>query len=171
MNGTSVPRAILGATGVTAIEIKAAGVTVRVTGLEVTAPMIAVTVVLPEVRDVANPLDPGALLTEATEPEEEIQVAEVVRLWVELSEKMPMAVNAWPVPSEIRDTAGVTPMETKVAAVTVSATGAELTAPSVAVMFVEPTEWLVTNPDVVSPLLTSATPAAFDVQVTAPVRS
>ena len=58
-------------------------------------------------------------------------------------------------------------MKIKVAAVTVNATGEELTAPSVALMFVEPTEWLVTSPEVPRPLLMSATDVALDVQVTA----
>jgi len=70
---------------VTAIETKVAEVTVSVTGLEVTEPMMAVMVVLPAVREVARPLEPDALLTEATAPEEEPQVAEVVRFRVELS--------------------------------------------------------------------------------------
>ena len=61
-------------------------------------------------------------------------------------------------------------MDTKVAAVTVNATGEELIAPSAAVMFVEPTEWLVTSPEVPRPLLMSATDITLDVQVTALVR-
>ena len=84
---------------------------------------------------------------------------------------MPVAVNCRPVPRAILGAAGVTPMETKVAAVTVSASGAELTAPRVAVIVVEPTEWLVTNPELVIPLLISATAIVLDVQVTALVKS
>ena len=86
MNCWPVPSAIAGAVGVTAIETKVAEVTVSVTGLEVTDPKTAVMVVLPAVREVARPLEPDALLTEATAPKEEPQIAEVVRLWVELSE-------------------------------------------------------------------------------------
>jgi hypothetical protein len=70
---------MLGAGGVMAIETKVAAVTLSVTGFDVTDPEAAVMVVLPAVREVATPFDPGALLTEATPPEEETQVADSVR--------------------------------------------------------------------------------------------
>ena len=50
-----------------------------------TEPEAAVIVVLPAVKDVAKPLDPATLLIDATEPDEEAQVADVVRSCVELS--------------------------------------------------------------------------------------
>ena len=74
-----VPKAMLGTAGATAIETKMAAVTVNVTGIETTDPEAAVIVVLPAARDVAKPLVPDALLIAATEPDEEAQVAAVVR--------------------------------------------------------------------------------------------
>ena len=70
---------MLGAAGVIAIETNVAAVTVSVTGLDVMEPETAVIVVLPVVREVAKPLDPEALLIEATEPDEDTQVADIVR--------------------------------------------------------------------------------------------
>jgi hypothetical protein len=66
---------------------------------------------------------------------------------------------------------GVTPTETKAAVVTRSDTAMELTAPRVAVILVEPAEWLVTSPELGSLLLILATAVVLDVQVTARVKS
>lgn len=76
---------MLGAAGVIAMETKAAAGTVSVTGLDVMEPETAVIVVLPTARAVARPLEPVALLIDATEVDEETHVAAVVRFWVELS--------------------------------------------------------------------------------------
>ena len=76
---------MLGAVGVIAIETNVAGVTVSVTGPEVTEPTTAVMVVLPALSGAAKPLDPDALLIDATDVAEEAHVAVVVRFWAELS--------------------------------------------------------------------------------------
>ena len=62
-----VPSAILGAGGVMAIEASVARVTVSVTGVDVIPPHVAVTLVVPAATDVANPLEPEALLIVATD--------------------------------------------------------------------------------------------------------
>ena len=67
------------------METRVAGVTISVTGPEVTEPTTAVIVVLPALTDAARPLDPDALLIDATEVDAEIHVAAVVRFCVELS--------------------------------------------------------------------------------------
>jgi hypothetical protein len=76
---------MLGAAGVIAIETRLAAVTVSVTAFDMTGPAAAEIIVLPVLRDVAKPFDPEALLIEATKPDDEAQVAEVVRFCVELS--------------------------------------------------------------------------------------
>ena len=60
-------------------------VTVRVITGEVTIPIAAVILLVPVAIDVASPLEPVALLIEATLELVEPQVAEVVRFCVELS--------------------------------------------------------------------------------------
>jgi hypothetical protein len=70
---------MFGVVGVRAIEINVAGVVVNTTGLEVTEPTTAVILVLPALRDVARPLEPAALLIDATELDEDTQDANVVR--------------------------------------------------------------------------------------------
>jgi hypothetical protein len=81
-----LPGAMLGAIGVIAIEARVAAGTVKVTGFDVKLPRTAVIVVLPAVIPVAKPLDPDALLIDATTADEEAQVAVVVKTWVELSD-------------------------------------------------------------------------------------
>ena len=85
VNCSVVPAAMLGLTGVTAIETKVAAVTVKVTAGELTALSAAVTDVAPGVSVVARPLDPAALLIDATAGFDDIQMTVVVRFWVELS--------------------------------------------------------------------------------------
>jgi hypothetical protein len=70
---------MLGAKGVIAIETSVAAVTVNVTAVDVMEPEMAVMVVVPGLMDTAEPLDPEALLIEATEPDEDTQVTDIVR--------------------------------------------------------------------------------------------
>lgn len=81
-----------GLAGVTAIERRLAGLTVRVVVAEM-LPEVAVIVVDPAATDVARPLDPAALLIVAAPVLEEDQVTDAVRFWVVLSEYVPVAVN------------------------------------------------------------------------------
>ena len=66
------------------METSVAGVTVKALVTD-TLPRAAVIVTDPGLAAVASPLDPDALLTEATAMLEELQVTEAVRLCVELS--------------------------------------------------------------------------------------
>ena len=75
---------MLGVPGITAIETRAAGVTVRPVEPD-TLPNVALTVVDPWPALLANPLEPDALLMEATLLLDEPQVTEAVRFCVELS--------------------------------------------------------------------------------------
>src|SRR2546422_11648394 len=75
---------------------------------------------LPAATDVANPCDPAALLIVATPVADELQVTWVVRSCVVLSLKVPVAVNCCFVPFAMLGFVGVTAIEVRVAAVTVS---------------------------------------------------
>jgi len=80
-----VPAAIEGFIGVTAIETRVAGVTVSVVDPEM-LPEVAVIIVEPAAAEVANPLEPAALLIVAAPVFDELQVAAVVRSCVVPSE-------------------------------------------------------------------------------------
>lgn len=82
MNWDFSPLAIVEFVGVTPSDTRTAAVTDRVVDPE-TPPKEAVTVVEPVLKAAAKPFDPAALLTEATLPAEEVQVAVPVRSWVE----------------------------------------------------------------------------------------
>ena len=83
MNCWVVPRATEALLGVTAMETSA--VTVRVVEPEI-FPDLAVIVVVPAAFEVAFPFDPALLLMVATDSAEELQVTDVVRFCVLLSE-------------------------------------------------------------------------------------
>ncbi len=74
-----------GLTGVTAIDVSVAAVTVRVVDRDM-LPDVALIVVEPVATAVANPLEPAALLIVATSVLDELQVTAVVRFCVVLSE-------------------------------------------------------------------------------------
>ena len=78
VNCCVVPSAMLGVGGVIAMDTKLGGVTVKVTGAEVMAPMAAVMRVVPAATEVARPFEPAALLIVATEVVADAQVTEVV---------------------------------------------------------------------------------------------
>jgi hypothetical protein len=61
-----------------------AGVTVRVVEADM-LPEVALIVVAPTAIEVARPFEPTALLTVAIPVDEELQVTDAVRSWVELS--------------------------------------------------------------------------------------
>jgi hypothetical protein len=76
--------AIDGFAGVTPIDTRVAAVTVKVVEPD-TEPRVAVIVADPMLADVASPLDPAALLTDATAGVPDCQVTAVVRSCVEWS--------------------------------------------------------------------------------------
>src|SRR5205823_15028308 len=81
----AVPVAMEAAGGVAAMVAGVAAVTVSTAGAEVTAPEVAVMLVAPVLAPVASPSDPEALEMEATLGFDELQVAVVVRSWVDRS--------------------------------------------------------------------------------------
>ena len=145
-----------------------AAVTVSVV-LPDTAPKLAVTVVLPTVRDVARPCEPAALLIMATDAVPGVHVTAVVRSCVELSVYTPVAVNCCVRPLAILGRAGVTPIETSVAAATVSVVLPD-TAPRVAVIAVLPTLTVAARPREPVALLIVATAGVPEDHVTVVVR-
>jgi hypothetical protein len=92
VNCRVVPSAILGLVGVTTMDTRVAGVTVRVVDPEI-LPELAVIAVEPAASALANPLEPAALLMVPTAVVAELQVTVVVRSCVVLSENVPVAVN------------------------------------------------------------------------------
>ena len=84
LNCCFVPLAMLELVGVTAMDTSFAAVTVSVVEPD-TLPTAAAMVVLPVATLVARPLLPEALDTVATVAFVEVQVAAVVKSWVELS--------------------------------------------------------------------------------------
>ena len=85
MNCWVAPREMPGFVGLTAMDWSVAGVTVKVVVPE-TLPDAAVIVAVPTAAAVALPLAPAALLMEATDGFEELQVTVVVRFCVLPSE-------------------------------------------------------------------------------------
>jgi len=154
--------------GVTAIDTRAAAVTASGAEPE-TLPSAALTVVEPGAVAVARPFDPEALLMVATAPAEELQVTCEVRFWVDPSLYVPVAVNCSVLPFGRLELLGVTPIDTSVAAVTVS--GAEPdTLPKIALKVVVPCPAAVANPFDPAALLMLATAVEDELQVTCDVR-
>ena len=88
------PATTEGAAGVTAIALMEASLVVTASVvLPETAPELAVIVAVPAATPVATPGLSLPVCTVATVAGEELQVAELVRSWVELSEYLPVAVN------------------------------------------------------------------------------
>jgi hypothetical protein len=161
------PRTTDGAGGVTEIETRVAALTIRVTDGEVTPPTAALIEVAPTPVAFAKPLEPLALLRVATVEAVELQVADLVRSWVDRSLYRPVAANCCCVPLAIVVIDGVTAIETRVAAVTFRAMPTEVTPSNCAVMRVVPTPDAVTIPV----LLTPATVGVADSHVTESVMS
>ena len=116
---------------------------------------------MPAATPVANP---PALIV-ATPVVCELQVTELVKFCVELSEKVPVAVNCSVVPLATEGFAGVTAIDTSVAEVTVSKVE-PLTLPDAAMIVLVPAAFAVAIPLE----LIVAVPAFWDCQVTEPAR-
>ena len=132
-----VPSGIFEADGVMAIETNVVGVTVSVTGVDVIPPHVAVTLVLPAATDVANPLEPVALLIVATDVVAVTQVTCVVRSCVVPSESVPIAVSETFSPFTTEGWDGDTARETRTGALTVTCVE-PVVAPTVARICVVP---------------------------------
>ena len=165
MNCWVVPLVMLGLVGVIATDMSVAGVTVRLVDPDMLTD-VAVIVVEPAATEVADPVEPAALLMVATPVLDELQVTAVVRFCVVLSEKVPVAVNCWVVPLAMLGLVGVTAMDTSVALVTVIVVVLDML-PSSATMVVE-----LTPAPVTSPILLIGTDVVSDeLQVADAVRS
>jgi hypothetical protein len=145
-----VPRAIEGVAGVTAIETKAAAVTVSVVD-PLIDPEVAEMLAVPGATVVANPIVEPALLIVATLGVSELHCTVAVMFCMLPSVYVPVAVNCWVVPNGRVGIAGVTAIETNVAAVTVTVVE-PLIVPEVAVIAALPT----TTPLATPALLTVA---------------
>lgn len=127
-----VPAAIEGSNGVMAIETSVAGVTVS--SVEPTTdPDIALTLAVPTPTLLASPV----LLIVAVETVSDDHVAVIVRFCVLPSLYVPVAVNCCVTPSAMEGVTGVTAIETRVAATTVS-TVDPVTLPDVALIVAVP---------------------------------
>ena len=150
--------AIEGFAGVTAIDTSVGAVVVTVRVVEpLIAADAALIVLVPAATPVANP--PG--LTVATLVVCEVQVTVLVKFCVELSEKVPVAVNCFVALFAIEGFAGVTAIDTSAGAVTVSSV-VPSTAPDAASILLDPVATPVANP----PAVIVTTPVDCELQVT-----
>ena len=131
---------------------------------------VAVIVVVPAATGVALPLLPAVLLIVATDGTDELQVADVVRSCVVLSENVPAALNCSVVPRPMLGLAGRTAIDTSVAAVTVRVVEPEMS-PDKAMIVVVPVPTEVALPLLPATLLMVATDGTDELQVTDVVRS
>ncbi len=154
--------------GVTAIDTRVAAETVSGAEPE-TLPRVALKVVEPCAAAVARPFDPAALLMEATPDMLEAQVTCEVRFCVEPSLYVPVAVYCSVSPLGSVELLGVTAIDTRAAAVTVSGAEPE-TLPSAALTVVEPCAVAVARPFDPEALLMAATVPAEELHVTMDVR-
>src|SRR5271166_5954489 len=134
---------MLGLAGVTAIDCKAAAVTVRTVD-----PVMPLSVALMVEVPVATPVARPAVVIVATDVVAEAHVTWLVRFAVELSEYVPVAVNCSVSPLAMLGLAGVTAIDCNVAAVTVS-TVEPVTPLSVALIEEVPVPTPVASPAVV----------------------
>src|SRR6185369_1385086 len=125
--------------------IGAAAVTVR-TVEPVTAPEVALMVVVPVATPVARPWLPLVLLIVATPVSDDAHVTEVVRSWVLPSLKVPVAVNCWVPATLIEGFAGVTAIDCNAGGGVTVSTVEPVTAPEVALMVVVPAATAVARP-------------------------
>jgi hypothetical protein len=157
LNCFVVPFAIVGLPGVTAIDTNVAAVTVNVSPGLVTPLSAAVICDVPVPTPVASP----ALFKVATVVVTEFHVTLAVRFCVLLSVYVPVAVNCSVVPFAIDGLAGVTAIDTSVAAATVSVSGGLVTPLNAAVTCEVPTPMPVAKPAE----LMVATPSVPDTHV------
>jgi hypothetical protein len=139
-NGCVVPRAIAADDGLMAMETSVADVTVR-TLEPFTEPQVAEMLAVPCAALVAKP----AALIVAVAGVSDDQFAVLVRFCVLPSVYVPVAMNCAFVPGAIDDVAGVTAIDTSVAAVTARVAD-PLVEPDVAVIVVDPCAMLVASP-------------------------
>jgi hypothetical protein len=130
VNCSVSPFAIDGLAGVTAIDTNVAAVTVNVSGGLVTPLNAAVICDVPVAAPLARP--PAVIV--ATLVVADTHVAWLVRSCVLVSVYVPVAVNCFVVPFAIVGLAGVTAIDTSVAAVTVSVSGGLVTPLNAAVI-------------------------------------
>lgn len=130
-----------------------------------TFPRVAVIVVEPGVTEVATPLEPELLPIVATAVTEEVQLTELVRSSVELSLKTPVALKVSVRPVGMPGLVEVTPIETRVAPVTVRLVDADKP-PREAVIVVAPGLTAVAIPTEPGLLLMEAVPALAEFHVT-----
>src|ERR1700692_2419395 len=138
---------MLAVVGVMTIETSTAGVAVNMVDPE-TVPDVALIVAMPVFTLAASPV----LLIPAVAGVSEAQTAAAVRSFLVPSVKEPVAVNCWVVPRAIEGLAGVTAIETRAAAVTVSVV-APVIVPEVALIVDEPVPAVVARPCVPATLL------------------
>ncbi len=155
--------------GDTDIVASVAAVTVSVVEAD-RLPDVAVIVVEPVANALEKPLEPAALLMDATLVADELHVMEAVKFCVELSEYVPIAVNCWDVPLAMLWLAGVTDRDIRVAGLTVRVVDPE-TLPDVAVIVAVPVATVLANPFEPAALLIEATPLFDEFHVAEVVRS
>jgi hypothetical protein len=160
VNCSVFPLATLGLAGVTAIDFRAAAVTVNTVEPTV-LPSVALMLDVPGVTPVASP--PAVIV--ATAGVADAHVTWLVRFCVELSENVPVAVNCWVFPLATLGLAGVTAIDCNTAADTVK-TVEPVTLPSVALMLDVPGATPVASP----PAVIVATDGVADAHVTWLVR-
>jgi hypothetical protein len=157
-----LPAAIDAVTGVTAMDVSTADVTVSVAPGELMPFCVAVIVVAPTATPVATP----EVLIVAVGTLEEFQVTLFEMFCVVWLLNVPVAVYDSVLPAAIDAVAGVTAIDTKVGGVTVSVTPGEVMLPCAAVIVVAPTATLVATPEA----LIVAAGVLDDIQVTLLVR-
>jgi hypothetical protein len=140
VNDSVRPWAMLGLAGVRAIDVTSAGVTVNVV-VPLTAPDVAVITVDPVASVEATP----ELEMVATDALAEAHVTDVVRLTVDPSEYVPVALKSSASPLAMLGLVGATAIEIKLAAVTVNVV-VPLTPPKAAPMVVPPAASPVASP-------------------------
>jgi len=144
--------------GVTAMLSRVALLTVSVTPGLVTVPQVAVIVVVPSARPVANP----EVLMVAVAVVEEFHVS-VVRVFMLPSLYVPVAVYCWVPPMSIVAVAGVTAMLVRVGAAVTFRTAVPVIVPELAVIMDVPAATPVASPP---GLLIVAVPGVPEVHVT-----
>lgn len=155
------PTGMVGFAGVTAMDVTIAVVSMVDPEMPV---KVALMVVWPAV---AAEVIPAALMV-ATEVSDESQATRLVRSWVALFDRIPVALNCRVVPTMLVRLAGVTVMETSAADVKVVVPD---TVPEVAVMVIEPAAIAAAAPFEPSALLIEATAGFDELHTTDVVRS
>ncbi len=153
--------------GVIAIDTSAAAVTVRIVD-PLIVPEVAEIVASPCPTLVANPIVVPVVLIPAVVGVSEDHVTVLVRFCVLPSVNVPVAANCSVVPRAIDGLAGVTAIETNVAAVTVSVVD-PVTVAEVAVMVAVPWPWLLAKPCVCAALLIVAADGVSELHCTVSV--